>query len=333
MQVYDIPIDARERETTQHGTADFPLAAYTTTISRNVLGFINWHWHDELQLCLVREGLVEFRVRGARVRIGPGQGIFVNSRELHAAHNLEGQDSTYYCLDFSVNLLLHTGESLVDRDYVLPYVANKSFPYTALDGSEDWHEGALGALASAVRAMEASRPDHLRVLIGLMRVWHELYLHVFSAGAKEAGEGSRSWGAAFEVVRYLEQHYQDDLRLRDLAAACGYSESTIARAFRKSMGTTPAEYLLDYRIEQSQRLLAATDLPVGEVAARSGFASTSYFDLRFRQRTGMTPTAYRRRSTASRKRPPSPCPPQASIPRSSVCSKSLCVSSRRTART
>lgn len=110
MQVYDIPIDALERETTQHGTPDFPLAAYTTTISRNVLGFVNWHWHDELQLCLVRDGQVEFRVRDARIVLGPGQGIFVNSRELHSAHDLEGAHSTYWCLDFAPELVLHAGD-------------------------------------------------------------------------------------------------------------------------------------------------------------------------------------------------------------------------------
>lgn len=296
MQVYDIPIDSLERETTQHGTPDFPLAAYTTTISRNVLGFVNWHWHDELQLCLVREGLVEFRVRDTRIRLEPGQGIFVNSRELHSAHNLEGQDSTYYCLDFSANLLLHAGESLVDRTYLLPYVAHRGFPYVALDGSAPWHEGVLAALASAVQSMVDPTPDYLQTTIDLMQVWHELHRHVFSRGSGERRADSRSWGTAFEVVRYLEQNYQQDLRLRDLAHACGYSESTVTRAFRKSMGTTPAEYLLNYRIEQGQRLLASTDLPVGEIATRTGFSSASYFDQRFRERTGMTPTAFRRAS-------------------------------------
>lgn len=298
MQVYDIPIDAAERETTQHGTPDFPLAAYTTTISRNVLGFVNWHWHDELQLCLVRDGACEFRVRDARICLEPGQGIFVNSRELHSARNLEGQDSTYYCLDFSVDLLLHAGESLVDRTYVLPYVANRNFPHTALDGSSPWHRAALEDLASAIHELEEPNPDHLRVLICLMQVWHQLYAHVFGQVGGDAHGGGRSWGTAFEVVRYLEQHYQQDLRLRDLAQACGYSESTITRAFRRSMGTTPAAYLLDFRLEQSQRLLAATDLPVGEVASRSGFSSASYFDLRFRERTGMTPSTYRRTQPA-----------------------------------
>jgi AraC-like DNA-binding protein len=294
MQVYDIPIDALERETTQHGTPDFPLAAYTTTISRNVLGFINWHWHDELQLCLVREGLVEFRVRAAALCLGPGQGIFVNSRELHSARNLEGQDSTYYCLDFSANLLLHAGESLIDRTYVLPYVAHRGLPYVALDGTAAWHTTALGQLATAIHELEKPEPDRLEVFICLLQVWHGLYANVFRLDGQEAPKDTRSWGTAFEVVRYLEQNYQQDLRLRDVALACGYSQSTVTRAFRKSMGTTFADYLLNYRIEQSQRLLTSTDLPVGEVAARTGFGSASYFDLRFRDRTGMTPTAFRR---------------------------------------
>ncbi len=294
MQVYDIPIDALERETTQHGTPDFPLAAYTTTISRNVLGFVNWHWHDELQLCLVRDGLVEFRVRDARVVLEPGQGIFVNSRELHSARDLEGAHSTYWCLDFAPELILHPGESLVDKVYVLPYVAHPAFPHVALDGSAAWHGAALGALADACHVATGERPDRLQVVVDLLQVWHALYAEVFSQGGAQGGGRSRSWGTAFEVVRYLEANYTRDLRLRDVARDLGRSESTITRAFRQSMGTSPTEYLLDYRIQQAERLLAGTDLPVGEVAMRTGFSSASYFDLRFRERTGVTPTAFRR---------------------------------------
>ena len=63
MQVFNIPIDEEQKETTIHGSFDFPLAVYDSVMSRNVLGYINWHWHEELQSCLVTLGTIDFFCR------------------------------------------------------------------------------------------------------------------------------------------------------------------------------------------------------------------------------------------------------------------------------
>lgn len=60
MQVFHIPINEFQKEETHHGTYDFPFALYETCLQRNVLGFVNWHWHEEVQLCYVTRGVVQF---------------------------------------------------------------------------------------------------------------------------------------------------------------------------------------------------------------------------------------------------------------------------------
>lgn len=62
MQTYDIQINKNKKEITQHGSFEFPLIIYTTQISKNILGFIDWHWHNELQLCYITHGSVQFSV-------------------------------------------------------------------------------------------------------------------------------------------------------------------------------------------------------------------------------------------------------------------------------
>ena len=73
MQVYDIHLNKQRREETRHGSFALPLAVYTTVIRRNVLGFVNWHWHEELQFCLVTRGAVEFHVSETVLSLSPGQ--------------------------------------------------------------------------------------------------------------------------------------------------------------------------------------------------------------------------------------------------------------------
>ena len=107
MQVYDIHQNKQRREETRHGSFALPLAVYTTVIRRNVLGFVNWHWHEELQFCLVTRGAVEFHVSETVLSLSPGQGIFINAGQLHMARDGDGQGA-YLCLDFHPRLIAGT---------------------------------------------------------------------------------------------------------------------------------------------------------------------------------------------------------------------------------
>ena len=67
MKTTHIFIDQNKKERTRHGTIEFPLAIYTEHIKENILGFIEWHWHDEMQFCVVTQGAVEFEVNQNRL--------------------------------------------------------------------------------------------------------------------------------------------------------------------------------------------------------------------------------------------------------------------------
>ncbi len=66
-----------------------------------------------------------------------------------------------------------------------------------------------------------------------------------------------------------------------------------SRLFKRVMGRTFVDFLTERRVAEAQNLLHMTALPVGEIAARVGYARQSYFTKRFRQCTGMTPRDYR----------------------------------------
>ena len=69
--------------------------------------------------------------------------------------------------------------------------------------------------------------------------------------------------------------------------------STSARAFQRSVGEPPLAYVARRRIETAKTLLRSSALPVADIAARSGFASASYFSTAFRRHTGHSPSEYR----------------------------------------
>ena len=86
--------------------------------------------------------------------------------------------------------------------------------------------------------------------------------------------------------------------VEQLAAAGGVSPATVARLFRRHLGTSPLAWVLDARVAAAKVLLTTTGLPVAQVARRAGFDDAYYFSRQFRRRTGVSPTTWRRRWSA-----------------------------------
>lgn len=83
-----------------------------------------------------------------------------------------------------------------------------------------------------------------------------------------------------------------------LARVSGVSEAHFARSFRDAFGVPPHRYLLTRRIERATALLRDTDLEVTEIASRTGWRSLGTFGRTYRDVTGESPLAARRRARA-----------------------------------
>ena len=106
---------------------------------------------------------------------------------------------------------------------------------------------------------------------------------------------SRHFAELMPVIRHVEEHYQADVSMAEMARLAGLSTTHFNRRFRQLLRMTPTGYLRTVRIQRARTLLATTRKPLAEIAALTGFTDQSHFTRRFRQTTGLTPAAYRRR--------------------------------------
>ncbi|WP_406014437.1 helix-turn-helix domain-containing protein [Streptomyces sp. NBC_00984] len=93
---------------------------------------------------------------------------------------------------------------------------------------------------------------------------------------------------AFALAHLAEPH-----TVADLAARAGMSPRSFARHFRASTGTTPLRWLITQRIAAAQKLLERTDLPLPEVARRTGFGSEITMRQHFATHLSTSPRDYR----------------------------------------
>ena len=95
------------------------------------------------------------------------------------------------------------------------------------------------------------------------------------------------------IREYIDTKIDQRISVELLAGLANLSVCYFVRAFKRSMGVTPHDYLIRQRVERTKQLLSDTDMPLSEIALAAGFADQSHFSRRFRQHVGMSPRDYR----------------------------------------
>ncbi len=92
----------------------------------------------------------------------------------------------------------------------------------------------------------------------------------------------------------IENDLGSELTNPELARRCGCSVDHFVRLFRRHVGQTPAQYVLERRVAAAGQALAFSDEPIDAIAERLGFPDRFYFSRVFGRRMGVPPAAYRR---------------------------------------
>lgn len=98
-----------------------------------------------------------------------------------------------------------------------------------------------------------------------------------------------------KVRRHIEDHLDEPLPVEDLAKLVSLSTCHFHRAFKESFGHSPHAYIIKTRIERARGLMLMTSESLSQIALACGLTDEAHLCRRFRQETGMTPGAWRRR--------------------------------------
>ncbi|MEO0930422.1 MAG: AraC family transcriptional regulator [Pseudomonadota bacterium] len=95
------------------------------------------------------------------------------------------------------------------------------------------------------------------------------------------------------VLAFIRANLERTITVDDLAREAGMSTSHFARVFKETVGETPMQYVMAYRVEQAIGMMKDRGRPLGDIALACGFADQAHFSRSFKQVTGQTPRAYR----------------------------------------
>ncbi|UPG92719.1 helix-turn-helix domain-containing protein [Luteibacter aegosomatissinici] len=97
------------------------------------------------------------------------------------------------------------------------------------------------------------------------------------------------------VIALIEESFGRPLSGDEMAASVGLSKGAFHRAFKATFGLTPFRYLTRKRVEAAARLMLATNLNLGAIAADAGFYDQAHLCRQFRKVFGESPDRWRRR--------------------------------------
>ncbi|MFD1936140.1 AraC family transcriptional regulator [Nonomuraea mangrovi] len=264
---------------------DRPLEAMHAHFEQHVY---HRHSHDTYSFGVTEIGAQAFTCRGSAHTSATGMVMAFNPDDPHDGHAADQFGFTYRIIHIGPEVVADALDTTGHRTG-LPLFTDPVLDDPVLAHSlHAFHLALLGG-ASALR-----RDELLRATVAAM-VRRGSTTSRASGGTLRTGGAPRTGAQliAERVRRRLDDSPLDDLTATDLAAAAGCSRFMVYRAFQAAYGLAPSDYQRQLRLRTARRLIAR-GLPLGEVAAQSGFADQSHLTRWFTRTYGVTPGTYRR---------------------------------------
>lgn len=94
------------------------------------------------------------------------------------------------------------------------------------------------------------------------------------------------------AVMYIRKNYTHAITIEELAEYLGVSHSYLSTMFRRQMGVSPHQYLMDVRLENAAALMAEHGYSVSEAALSAGYGNVYNFSKMFKKKYGVSPRQY-----------------------------------------
>lgn len=244
------------------------------------------HDHSAVEILLTMEGSVTYTVEDAVYQVRKGEVLLIPSDTQHSLSMGEGSSRYLFLLE------PEGLQSMRDIKALNPHFQRT---FHLRDGSE-----AHVRIRELLLRMESVYEKRellwnavcYSYLLRIYAILGQRYLNGVRFRSADPG-GIAESEVITAAMTYINNHYQQDLSLEDVAGFAGFSRYYFSRSFKKQTGYSFKDYLCQKRLQVAMDLLIRTDKPMKDVAVESGFGSVATFNRVFREKKSCTPTQFR----------------------------------------
>ena len=225
------------------------------------------HYHDEIELLAVTEGELFCVVSGKHYHCQKGDVLFFSARIPHATY-VENSACTYTLIQFRPEHFL--GDSNNTGKYFNRFVRNAELPFAILKNQ------ALYDMIA--RASEEEEKQEEAFDLYLKGATYSIIALLCREGALSASNSAYSADIKkiLPALSYIDENYAQDITLDDVARLQNLNPSYFCRVFKRASGSSFVDYLNFVRVCKSEKMLAAGEKSILEIAGDVGFTSLSY---------------------------------------------------------
>ena len=270
---------------------NFPIHIEEGFLSLQPVDKMLAHWHDDIEILQVLSGCMISRVGGCDTELGAGDIIYINSRQFHLNHT-ESANCNYRIIQINPKIFMFSIARNSSVERLFRDMGFRFFVFGAKSQENNEISGLIDLIITEYREKrEFYELDMMSLICMILRKICKNYQP--SEGVSVSLSDS-DMEIQREMITFIYEHFSEKITLEQIAYSGHISRSKCCKLFLEYLSQSPINFLTDYRLKESCRLLSETNKPLSEVAQICGFSEQSYYNRKFKQRYGCTPRSYRK---------------------------------------
>ena len=251
------------------------------------------HWHNEMEIICGVSGRCIINVQSERYILGAGEMILIQPGNLHSIEQDGSSHAEYFNIIFDFSLLENPDsrcyrkyfKAIYNHERIVPVYLSPEMPLARL----------LFPIVTRLikNRHEKYTTQELMIKSGLYEIIYHINTYCTDPD-KDSAVLYKNSGAVKEAMRYVHEHYSEQITVHDAAELVNYSTSHFGKLFKSVAGISFTQYIINYRLHIAVSMLKDNTKTETEIALEVGFSSLSHFIRYFRRMYKKSPSEWLR---------------------------------------
>lgn len=261
------------------------------------------HRHEYMQINYIYQGKGEHVINNNKFEIIKGDIFVIPPYIPHMIVAPENCSIQIFEFEFMPSFInenfenIENAESFLDFAYIEPFLVSENLVKPRLNLLGRLQIEVENILNEALREYEQRKAGYVLLIKSLLLKLLVLVGREFTInleGARTFSIYEKHRDAILSAIKYIHEHYGEELTVKEVARICALSQSYFSRLFKSITLKTFTEYLNGVRISKALELLKDTNKKVVDICYEVGFNNVNHFNRVFKQQIGISPLSYRK---------------------------------------
>ncbi len=230
------------------------------------------HWHENIELLYCTKGAGHVIIMGEQFTMQKGDVIALNPNEIHMISTEDELD--YKCFIISYDFCLDNGID-ISKSSLINHIISPALGYLFEILYDDF--------------THTEDIDIPKIRLDVLRLIYELYKNY----SRPTDTNIHKFDQITNVIKYIYEHYNEDITLDEAAAVAGLSKYYFMKKFKQTTGTTFVLFLNHIRCNNAAEMIS-DGVPVSEASYACGFHDPAFFSRTFKKLLGKSPSSLRK---------------------------------------